>query len=205
MYSITTCNQPTIDNDPIILGHSTQMKILAYISAHLSHTKSDTVAFDTDAKEAIVDTGCSRTLTFDRNDFITYDVISGEVEGLGTHQIIGTGTVEYTVVDDTGTSHPIRCHDAIHVPSLDIRLISPQQIAQQDKLGSTEAIVRGNHLFFKWDGHSKTIPYHGESNLPVLVTAPGAKLANAFISKHFTPWNKAYLAKDKRVLIGIAD
>ena len=39
---------------------------------------------------------------------------------------------------------------------------------------------------------------HGESNLPVLVTAPGAKLARAYIYKHFTPWNKTCLTKDKK-------
>ena len=32
--------------------------------------------------------------------------------------------------------------------------------------------------------------------LPILVTAPGAKLAHAYISKHLIKWNKAYLIKD---------
>ena len=171
---------------------------MAYISAHLSHLKSETISFDSDAQEAIVDTGCSRTLTYDRNDFITYDVTSGEVEGLGIHKIIGTGTVQYTVVDDTGETIQLRCRDAIHVPSLTVRLVSPQQIMQQDEHMNTEAIIQANSLLFKWDGHIKFIPYNSESNLPVLVTAPGSKLATAYICKHFTTWNKAHLAKDNK-------
>ena len=93
MYPITY-SQPTNTYDHVILGHLTQMKFLAYISAHLSRIKSDTIYFDTDTKEVIVDTGCSHTLTYDRNDFISYDITSDEVEGLGTHEIVGTGTVK---------------------------------------------------------------------------------------------------------------
>ena len=98
----TPCNTQNFKFLKLMLSQSTQLKILAYISAHLSSTSSDTITFDTDSKESIVDSGCSRTLTFDRKDFITYEETDGEVEGLGTHKIVGTGTVKYTVLDDDG-------------------------------------------------------------------------------------------------------
>ena len=162
----------------------TQLKILAYISAHLSSTTSDTITFDTDSKEAIIDTGCSRTLTYDRKDFITYKETDGEVEGLGTHKIIGTGTVKYTVLDDKGVKADIICKDAIHVPTLDVRLLSPQQFVQQADDPNAEGVVKATHFILKWESYVKSVPYHGENNLPILVTAPGAKLAHAYISKH---------------------
>ena len=102
----------------------TQFKILAYISAHLSSTSSDTIYFDTDSKQAIIDTGCSRTLTYDRKDFITYEETDGEVKGLGTHHFFGTGTVKYTVLDDDGVKVDIICKYAICEPTLDVILLS---------------------------------------------------------------------------------
>ena len=84
------------------------------------------------------------------------------------------------------------------MPSLGVRLISPQQIMQQCVHTDTKDIILAQIMIFSWDGNNKTIPYHGDSNLPVLVTAPGATLAQAYISKHFTQWNKVYLFKDKK-------
>ena len=47
----------------------------------------------------------------------------------------------------------------------------------------------------------KHVPYNGTSNLLVLCTAPGAQTATAYISKHLTPWSKAYLLKDKKSVL----
>ena len=82
------------------------------------------VNFDTDSVEAILDTGCSSTLTSERDDFITYEPDSGQVEGLGTHNIIGKGTIRYKVLDDNGNIETLQIHDVIHVPTIKIRLIS---------------------------------------------------------------------------------
>ena len=56
--------------------------------------------------------------------------MSGKVEGLGVHNIVGTGTLKYTVLDDNGDKVNLLINDAIHVPTMDVRLISLQQIAQ---------------------------------------------------------------------------
>ena len=122
----STCREPTLNDDHVILTPNTQIKILAYWNAYLNGTSNDVISFDTDAKEAILDTGCSRTLTYDIGDFTTYEPCTGEVEGLGKHKIVGVGTVKYTVVTDSGNTTNIIINDAIYVPTLDVRLISVQ-------------------------------------------------------------------------------
>ena len=64
---------------------------------------------------------------------------------------------------------------------------------QQSLHTNAEAVIKYYRLLFKCDDYIKSIPYHSERNLPALVSAPGAKVAQAYISKHFIPWNKAYL------------
>ena len=92
------------DNPNIIerLNFIAVNKILAYLCAHVSYRHKGTVYFDSDAVEAILDTGCSTTISFELNDFIDYKPMKGKVEGLGVHNIVGTGTVKYTVLDDNG-------------------------------------------------------------------------------------------------------
>ena len=107
--------------------------VIAFLGAHICTSATTHVAFDSDSFEAILDSGCSTTLTSKQSDFITYSKDSGEVEGLGTHDIVGTGTVQYKVLDDDGIIKNIVLHDAIHVPTLKIRLISIQQLAQQNQ------------------------------------------------------------------------
>ena len=145
-----------------------------------------------------MDTGCSTTLTSERSDFITYEKDSGKVEGLGTHDIVGTGTVKYTVLDDNGNPRNIIIHDAIHVPSLEIRLISVQQWAQQNKDPLAGGHILSKHLLLRWDGYNKTVPYNCNSNLPILYTVPGGKRATAYISKHIHTY--AYKLDKKRTV-----
>ena len=178
------CSEPTLKNVHVTLESHCQLKLLAYLNAYLNGITADVISFDTDAKEAIVDTGCSRTLTYDRNDFISYKSCTGEVEGLGKHDIVGVGTVKYTVVTDSGHTTDIIIRDAIYVPTLDVQLISIQQYIQQTLDLNSEASIGPTHLSIRWIVHVKSIPYNGTSNLPVLCTAPGAETATAYISKH---------------------
>ena len=83
-----------------------------------------TVNFDSDAIEAILDTGCSTSISFERNDFIDYKTMNGKVEGLGIHNIVGTGTIKYTVLDDNGDKVNILIKNSIDLPTMDVRLNS---------------------------------------------------------------------------------
>ena len=49
-----------------------------------------------------------------------------KVEGLGIHNIIGTGTLKYTMLDDNGDKVNLLTKNEIHVPTMAVRLISLQ-------------------------------------------------------------------------------
>ena len=96
-----------------------------YISAYLNSNNSHSIRFYTDSIEAISDTGYSHTLTYDIHDFVTYKPTTGELDSLSTHTILGKGTVRYTVMDDTRHKTDTIIQDTIHVPTLDVILMSP--------------------------------------------------------------------------------
>jgi len=183
-YSIFVQNPST--NIQIIerLNFITVNKILAYHCAHVSYRHKGTVYFDSDAVEAILDTGCSTTISFELNDFIDYKPMKGKVEGLGVHNIVGTGTIKYTVLDDNGDKVNLLIKNAIHVPTMDVRLISLQQIAQQSDDCKAGGDIRADACYLRWNGLLKTVPYQAGSNLPILYTLPGGKIAEAYIAKH---------------------
>ena len=150
-----------------MLNQHTQLNILSYISAYLNSNNSNSISFDTNAIEAILDTGCSRTLTYDKNDFITYEPTTGEVDWLGTHKIIGKGTVKYTVMDDNGYKTDIITHKAIHVSTLDVRLFSAQQFVQENELLNAEGAIESIQLVLRWDKCVKSVSHQSESDLPI--------------------------------------
>ena len=95
----------------------------------MSQRHRGTIKFDSDAVEEILDSGCSTSISFEIKDFISYKPMKGKVEGLGIHNIKETGTLKYTVLDDNGDQVNLIIKDAIHVLTMDVRLISLQQIA----------------------------------------------------------------------------
>ena len=110
--------------------------------------------------------------------------MQGKVEGLGIHDITETGTLKYTVLDDNGDQVNLLINDAIHVPTMDVRLISLQQIAQQSKDKAAGADIREKACYLQWNGLVKTVPYQAGSNLPILYTLPGGRIARSYIAKH---------------------
>ena len=60
----------------------------------MSQRHKGTIKFDSDAVEAILDSGCSTSISFERNDFVNYKSMKGKVEGLGVHNITGMGTLK---------------------------------------------------------------------------------------------------------------
>ena len=106
------------------------------------------------------------------------------MEGLGSHDIVGIGTVKYKVLDDNSQIKNIVLHNAIHVPTLKIRLISIQQLTQQNQGPQAGGHILSNKMILRWNGNTKTVPYNTSNNLPNLYTAPGGKRATAYICKH---------------------
>ena len=118
-------------------------------------------------------------MSSEQSDFITYKPTTGQVQGLGVHNIVGTGTVKYTVIDNQGKKAKIFIRDLIHVLTLDVRLISVQKLAQQHANPNAGGHVTADYLKLTWDNHVKTATYHSSSNLPILFTVPGGKIAEA--------------------------
>ena len=58
------------------------------------------------------------------DDFIKYEPCTGEVKSIGKHDLVGVGTVKYTVVTDSGDTTDIIIKVVVYVPTLDVRLLS---------------------------------------------------------------------------------
>ena len=99
---------------------------MAYLGTHVCARKTKYVYFDTDAVEVLLVTGCSITQSSARSDIITYKPSTGKLHVLGVHDIEGTSTVKYTVIDDNEDKVNVLIRDSIHVPTLDVHLISIQ-------------------------------------------------------------------------------
>ena len=63
--------------------------------------------------------------------------------------------VKYTVIDDQGKKVNLFIHDSIHVPTLDVRLISVQQLEQQNADPNAGGHVIAEYLKLTWDNHVK--------------------------------------------------
>ena len=88
------------------------------------------------------------------------------------------------MLDNNGDKVNLLIKDAIHVPTMDIRLISIQQIAQQSEDPLAGGDVRAEACYLSWNGLLKTVPYQKGSNLPILYTLPGGKIAQTYIANH---------------------
>lgn len=182
-----------------ILNIETIINLFNYHCAHASQRHKTTIKFDSDAVEAILNPGCSTSISFEFNDFINYRSMKGKVEGLRIHEIRGTGTLKYTVLDDNGDQVNLLIKDAIHVPTMDVRLISLQQVAQQSRDKEAGAVIIAKVCYLKWNGLTKTVPYQAGSNFPILYTLPGRKIARSYTAQYSHAFtlqnNNAYLSK----------
>ena len=56
--------------------------------------------------------------------FIKNEPCTGEVKNISKHDLVGVGTVKYTVVTDSGDTTDIIIKVVVYVPTLDVRLLS---------------------------------------------------------------------------------
>ena len=129
-YKKIVQNSRTNIENIIKLNFEPTNRFFVFHCANVSFWHHGTVNFDSDTIEAILYTGCSTSISFEWNDVIDHKPMKGKVECLGIHNIVGTCTIKYTVLDDNGDKVNLLIKNAIHVPTIDVRLISLQQIAQ---------------------------------------------------------------------------
>eukprot|EP00957_Ditylum_brightwellii_P019588 1477615-Ditylum_brightwellii.AAC.1 len=108
LQALTAKNPIKVDIAPII---SRSSKLATYLGAfNNSNSHDDTVSFDIDFHQIIVDTGEPATFTPSRDDFISYIPFKGKVQGLGHMKIVGKITVRYTITDDNGAQSDSSAH-----------------------------------------------------------------------------------------------
>ena len=156
------------------------------VCAFIGDNNPQSISFDTDTLRIIIDTGASAAFTFCKQDFITFTPYNENVNGLGTLEIEGIGTVCYAVRDDQGKLVTIEIRDCYYVPNMNFRLISPQQLCAQ----STKKCMHSMNdkvFHLRWNGHTKTVPFASTNNLPIMTTAPGTSLVSALASHMRNP------------------
>ncbi|MGH3054776.1 MAG: hypothetical protein ACRDL7_07345, partial [Gaiellaceae bacterium] len=117
----------------------------------------------------VFDTGSTKTVSPEKLDFLgnirkppANIVLKGISKGL---PIEGIGTVQWNFLDDDGKACHMRT-EAYYVPTISLRLFSPQASLQWNRETDGSYKVRHNNSIFLWGEKRMTIPYHPHSNLP---------------------------------------
>ena len=82
------------------------------------------------------------------------------------------------MLDDNGDKVNLLIKKVIHVPTMDVRLISLQQIAQQSDDTSAGGDVRVKECYLRWNCLLTTAPYQ------IGITLLGGKAAQSYITKY---------------------
>ena len=67
---------------------------------------------------AILDTGYYTKIFCSKNHIITYKKEFIRVEGIGSYNIVGTGTLQYAVIDDNGCTINLMVKNTVYLPTL---------------------------------------------------------------------------------------
>ena len=91
---------PTVRKHVLTTSIVTNLK--SFLGVHVAMDSNIYIHFDSDAVEIILDSGCSFTISFYKEDFTAFKASKGQVEGLGLHKIKVKDTLKYTVIDNNG-------------------------------------------------------------------------------------------------------
>jgi hypothetical protein len=127
-----------------------------------------------DAVYVIIDTGCSRTMTGFKDDFvgplvplekpIKMDGIGGALEAM--HE----GPVVYEAISDDGELVQLKT-TALYIPHFQCRLLSPQDYLAQQGITDEQAfftVFSNKSVFMLPNGKSLTISYEHVTRLPIV-------------------------------------
>ena len=133
----------------------------------------------------VIDTGASRSLSPNREDFISYSPLESSIKGVGaTSKICGVGKVCWKITDMHDKTYTIETQ-AYHVPESSIRLYSPQFHFKESMRG--ELIASCDGVILKLPvGKTKfqflEFPYQVSSNLPMMLPSSHPSLQRALYS-----------------------
>lgn len=196
---ITTPKTPPLPNKVIITKlqsfYKSVLKRELYVCSIAAEKKKSSaeemMPFDTDSFPIIIDTGCSRSITSYINDFVPSTLRLPDKKKIGIQGIAGTrvevhkiGTIKWVVQDKSGSNRTIILPDSLYVPSIDVRLLSPQHMAQTNKKDNVKCTVVADKMVLSWGkGINVSVPIQPENaNIATIWTAPGFKCFRMFAS-----------------------
>lgn len=147
--------------------------------------------FDTDSYLFAVDTGGSYCMTNSANDFIpgTVEDCHVSVDGVGKTVATKKGTVKWTFQDDAGKTFNFDIQGVFYLPTLSVRLFSPQHWSNMAKMRG--GLWRGVHRLdsescvLAWNGgkNKKTVPIHPTSNIFMMQSTPSFRRYRHFLEE----------------------
>ncbi|KAI2498012.1 hypothetical protein MHU86_16510 [Fragilaria crotonensis] len=152
--------------------------------------QDEAASFDTDSKAIRIDNCASYCISNDKKDFITpLKRVNKKLKGLGgTLTEIYSGTIKWSIEDDTGVPHDIVIPHGLYVKDSPSKLLSPQHWAQTAQ--DFKPLPRGTwcatyhdsiQLHWAQRQHTKTVRLNqGSGNIATMYTAPSYKAFNTF-------------------------
>lgn len=136
-----------------------------------------------DSLPIVIDSGASLSLSPNLDDFVETPkpCALSNLHGLsGTTEVLGIGTVEWTVIDLFGVVKTIRCQ-AYYVPKANIRLFSPQRFFEEQNGGKCEITAERTTITLPNGTGTLKFPYQHSSGLPLMLPAPKDTVVRSFI------------------------
>ena len=143
---------------------------------------SEIPKFDTDSYVIGIDNHSSVSISNSIKDFISKPTpCQAKIKSFGGSMMAasGIGSVKWRISDDQGIDHDIIIDDVLYVPQAQVRLLCPQQWAQQVKLKSpsdtgTYSVNHSEGIILFWNNSksSKTIPWSKKTNTAYFRTSP---------------------------------
>ena len=156
------------------------------LAAHSCDPSHDRMVFDTDSIPILIDSGASYCMTNDRRDFIDDPIpITTNIQGLGDSQATMRGTIRYSLSDDSGCVTSFIIKDCYLVPTLPIRIFSPQHwFDTHSDRGVRHYLKRVNgrtHAVLEWDGTVRHVSKNA-ANVFVMHSPPGFSTSNKVLT-----------------------
>jgi len=104
------------------------------------------LSFDTDGFTIGIDNHTSKCLSPSLKDFISpITPLQAALQGISSSiPVKGSGTLQWDVLDDDGKLHKFIIHNALYVPGMSMRLLSPQHWAQHSNSTNAHCITYNN-------------------------------------------------------------